>query len=83
MYLMVYDHHFSEAPPEGVLDLVTNRKGAIFLSVPEGGHFSHSTTHITAISPFTPSSAACLVGVQFLPWMRRGSAVSSSTTTYC
>ena len=46
-------------------------------------HFSHSIIHITAISSFTPSSAACPVGVQFLPWMRGGSAVSSSTATYC
>jgi len=34
------------------------------------------------ISSFTPSSTACPVGVQFLPWIRGGSAVSSSTTTY-
>jgi len=46
-------------------------------------HFSHSIINITAISPFTPSSTACPVGVQFLPWMRGGSAVLSSTTTYC
>ena len=46
-------------------------------------HFSHSAIHITTISSFTPSSAAYLIGVQFLPWMRGGSAVSSSTTTYC
>ena len=46
-------------------------------------HFAHSIIHITAISSLTPSSTACPVGVQFLPWMRGGSAVSSSTTTYC
>jgi len=46
-------------------------------------HLSHSIIHITTISSFTPSSTACPVGVQFLPWMRGGSAVSSSTTTYC
>ena len=45
-------------------------------------HYSHSIIHITTISSFTPSSTACPVGVQFLPWMRGGSAVSSSTTTY-
>ena len=33
--------------------------------------FSHSIIHITTISSFTPSSAACPVGVQFLPWMER------------
>jgi len=36
-----------------------------------------------AISPFTPSSIACPVGVQFLPRKRGGSTVLSSTTTYC
>ena len=46
-------------------------------------HFSHYIIHITAISSFTPSSTACPVGVQFLPWMRGGSALLSSTTTYC
>jgi len=46
-------------------------------------HFSHSIIHITAISSLTPSSTACPVGVQFLPRMRGGSAVLSSTTTYC
>ena len=46
-------------------------------------HFSHSITHITAISSFTPSSTACPVGVQFLSWMRGGSALLSSTATYC
>jgi len=45
--------------------------------------FSHSTIHITAISSFTPPSAACPVGVQFLLWMRGDSAVLSSTATYC
>ena len=29
-------------------------------------HFSHSIIHITAISSFAPSSAACPVGVQFI-----------------
>ena len=48
-----------------------------------GYHFSHSNAHITAISSFTPSSTACPVGVQFLPWKRGGSALRSSTTTYC
>ena len=46
----------------------------------QGGH---SNAHITAISSFTPSSTACPVGVQFLPWKRGGSALRSSTTTYC
>ena len=54
---MACDHHFSE-PPEGGLDSVTNRKG--------DHHFSHSIIHITAISSFAPSSAACPVGVQFI-----------------
>ena len=48
-----------------------------------GYHFSHSNAHITAISSSTPSSTACPVGVQFLPWKRGGSALRSSTTTYC
>ena len=48
-----------------------------------GYHFSHSNAHITAISSFTPSSTACPVGFQFLPWKRGGSALRSSTTTYC
>ena len=48
-----------------------------------GYHFSHSNAHITAISSFPPSSTACPVGVQFLPWKRGGSAFRSSTTTYC
>jgi len=48
-----------------------------------GYHFSHSNAHITAISSFTPSSTACPVGVQFLPWKRGGSALRSSTATYC
>ena len=47
-----------------------------------GYHFSHSNAHITAMSSFTPSSTACPVGVQFLPWKRGGSALRSSTTTY-
>jgi len=46
-------------------------------------HFSYSIIHITTISSFTPSSTAYPVGVQFLPCMRGGNAVSSSTTTYC
>ena len=33
-------------------------------------HFSHSAVHISSV---TPSSAACPVGVQFLPCMRGGS----------
>jgi len=45
-------------------------------------HFSHSIIQITAISSFTPSSTACPVGVQVLPWMRGGSTVLSSTATY-
>jgi len=51
--------------------------------VAHGYHFSHYNVHITAISSFTPSSTACPVGVQFLPWKRGGSALRSSTTTYC
>ena len=31
----------------------------------------------------TPSSTACPVGVQFLPWKRGGSALRTSTTTHC
>ena len=31
----------------------------------------------------TPSSTACPVGVQFLPWKRGGSALRPSTATYC
>ena len=38
---------------------------------------------VKAISSFTPSSTACPVGAQFLPRKRRGSALRSSTTTYC
>jgi len=48
-----------------------------------GYHFSHSNARITAIFSFTPSSRACPVGVQSLPWKRGGSALRSSTTTYC
>jgi len=48
-----------------------------------GHHFSHTNAHITAISSFTPSSTACPVGVQFLLWKRGGSALRSSTTTFC
>ena len=44
-----------------------------------GYHFSHSNAHINAISSFTPSSTACPVGVQFLPWKRVGSVLWSST----
>ena len=40
-----------------------------------GYNFSHSSA--------TPSSTACPVGVQFLPWKRGGSALRSSTTTHC
>ena len=46
-------------------------------------HFSRSTTHITAISSFTPSSTACPVGVHFLSWMRGGSSLLSPTATCC
>jgi hypothetical protein len=48
-----------------------------------GYHFSHSNAHVTAISSFIPSSTACPVGVQFLPWKRGGSALRTSTTTHC
>ena len=47
-----------------------------------GRQFVHSTAYITSISPSTPSSAACPVGVQFSPRKRGGSALRSSTTTY-
>jgi hypothetical protein len=45
--------------------------------------FSHSNTHIMAISSFTPSSAACPVGVQYLLWKRGGSASWLSKAAYC
>ena len=48
-----------------------------------GHHFSHSIIHSTAISWFTTSSAACPEGAKFLPWMRGGSSVLSSTTAFC
>ena len=41
------------SPPEGGLDLVTNR---------QGHHFSHSIIQITAMSSFIPSSTTCPVG---------------------
>lgn len=48
-----------------------------------GRQFAHSTAYITSISTFTPSSTTCPVGVQFPPRKRGGSALRSSTTTYC
>jgi hypothetical protein len=48
-----------------------------------GRQFAHSTAYITSVSSSTPSSTACPVGVQFSPRKRGGSALRSSTTTYC
>ena len=48
-----------------------------------GRQFAHSIAYIASISSFTPSSAACPVGVQFSPRKRGGSALRLSTTSYC
>ena len=84
-------HH---GPPTGGRRAMVTRRAASLMNgaynfiifmyeMAYGHHFSHTNAHITAISSFTPSSTACPVGVQFLLWKRGGSALRSSTTTYC